>query len=126
MSSSARLTAVGMTAPTVLTLIAGLSMLQPLSTDLYLPTLPSIAAHFDASVSTVQWTLSVFIAVFGAWQLVAGPLTDRFGRYPLIALGAFVHAGASLLCMAAPSMAVLVAGSNEFLKIKHKILRLHR
>jgi len=110
MSSPARLAAVGMTASTVLTLIAGLSMLQPLSTDLYLPTLPSIATHFDASVSTVQWTLSVFIAVFGAWQLVAGPLTDRFGRYPLITLGAFVYAGASLLCMAAPSMAVLVSG----------------
>jgi DHA1 family bicyclomycin/chloramphenicol resistance-like MFS transporter len=110
MTSSARLAAVGMTASTVLTLIAGLSMLQPLSTDLYLPTLPSIGAHFDASVATVQWTLSVFIAVFGLWQLVAGPLTDRFGRYPLIMLGAVVYAGSSLLCMGAQSMTVLVSG----------------
>jgi DHA1 family bicyclomycin/chloramphenicol resistance-like MFS transporter len=110
MSSSARLAAAGLTASTVMLLTAGLSMLQPLSTDLYLPTLPAIASHFDASVATVQWTLSVFIAVFGAWQLVAGPLTDRYGRYPLITLGAAVYAAASLLCMAAPSMAVLVTG----------------
>jgi MFS transporter, DHA1 family, multidrug resistance protein len=110
MTSEARLAAVGLTATTVLWLVASLSMLQPLSTDLYLPTLPAIATYFDASVATVQWTLSVFIGVFGAWQLVAGPLTDRFGRYPLIALGAAVFAGASLLCMMAPSMAVLVSG----------------
>ena len=110
MSSTERLAAAGLTASTVMLLTAGLSMLQPLSTDLYLPTLPAIASHFDASVATVQWTLSVFIAVFGAWQLVAGPLTDRYGRYPLITLGAAVYAAASLLCMAAPSMAVLVLG----------------
>jgi MFS transporter, DHA1 family, multidrug resistance protein len=110
MTSAARLAAVGLTATTVLWLVASLSMLQPLSTDLYLPTLPAIATYFDASVATVQWTLSVFIGVFGAWQLVAGPLTDRFGRYPLIALGAAVYAGASLLCMLAPSMTVLVIG----------------
>jgi len=110
MSSSARLAAAGMTTSTVVALTAGLSMLQPLSTDLYLPTLPAIASHFDASVGAVQWTLSAFIAVFGVWQLVAGPLTDRYGRYPLIALGATVYALASALCMLAPSMAVLVTG----------------
>jgi MFS transporter, DHA1 family, multidrug resistance protein len=109
-TGSARLAAAGMTTSTVVALTAGLSMLQPLSTDLYLPTLPAIASHFDASVATVQWTLSVFIAVFGLWQLVAGPLTDRYGRYPLIMLGATVYALASVLCMLAPSMAVLVIG----------------
>lgn len=110
MSSSARLAAAGLTASTVLVLTAGMSMLQPLSTDLYLPALPAIASHFDASVATVQWTLSVFIGVFGAWQLVAGPLSDRYGRYPLIATGATVYAAASVLCMMAPSMTVLVSG----------------
>ena len=110
MSSSARLAAAGLTASTVLVLTAGMSMLQPLSTDLYLPALPAIASHFDASVATVQWTLSVFIGVFGAWQLVAGPLSDRYGRYPLIATGTAVYAAASVLCMMAPSMTVLVSG----------------
>jgi DHA1 family bicyclomycin/chloramphenicol resistance-like MFS transporter len=110
MSVAARPPAAGMSAATVIALTAGLSMLQPLSTDAYLPALPAIAAHFDASVATVQWTLSVFVAVFGLWQLVAGPLTDRYGRYPLVALGAAVYAVASVMCMLAPSMTVLIAG----------------
>lgn len=100
----------GLTPATVIALVAALSMLQPLATDLYLPTLPSIAAHFQASVATVQWTLSVFIGVFGVWQLIAGPLSDRFGRYPLIVTGAAVYAAGSLLCMTAPTMALLIVG----------------
>jgi DHA1 family bicyclomycin/chloramphenicol resistance-like MFS transporter len=110
MSGAARLAAAGMTAPTVVALTAGLSMLQPLSTDLYLPALPAIATHFGASVGEVQWTLSVFVAVFGAWQLAAGPLTDRYGRYPLIVAGAVVYAAATVVCMLAPTLAVLIAG----------------
>ncbi len=112
MTSSARLAAAGMTTSTVVALMAGLSMLQPLSTDLYLPTLPALASHFDASAATVQWTLSAFIAVFGLWQLVAGPLTDRYGRYPLVMLGVTIYALASALCMLAPSMTVLLIGRS--------------
>jgi DHA1 family bicyclomycin/chloramphenicol resistance-like MFS transporter len=107
--SSTRLAATGLTATTVLWLTAGLTMLQPLSTDLYLPTLPGIAAHFGAGVGTVQWTLSVFIAAFGAWQLVAGPLSDRYGRYPVVVIGAFVFCAASLLAMLAPTIEWLIA-----------------
>ena len=70
-------------------LVAGLSMLQPLSTDLYLPTLPGIAADFDATTTDVQWTLSAFIAAFGLWQLVAGPrLRPLRAGGPVILLGA--------------------------------------
>jgi DHA1 family bicyclomycin/chloramphenicol resistance-like MFS transporter len=93
---------------TLLWLTAGLMMLQPLSTDLYLPTLPGIAAHFHVGVATVQWTLSVFIAVFGGWQLVAGPLSDRFGRYPVVVAGIVAYCLASLLAMAAPTIEVLI------------------
>lgn len=85
-------------------------MFQPLSTDLYLPTLPGIARAFDASPADVQWTLSLFIAAFGLWQLVAGPLSDRHGRRPLIVAGAAIYLAASLACMAAPDIAVLSAG----------------
>ncbi|MCS7100682.1 MAG: multidrug effflux MFS transporter [Burkholderiaceae bacterium] len=91
-------------------LTAALLALQPLSTDLYLPTLPAIAAHFDASVATVQWTLSVFIAAFAVAQLIAGPLSDRYGRYPVIVGGVAIHAAASALCMLAPTIEVLIAG----------------
>jgi DHA1 family bicyclomycin/chloramphenicol resistance-like MFS transporter len=91
-------------------LVAGLSMLQPLSTDLYLPTLPGIAAGLHANATDVQWTLSAFIAAFGLWQLVAGPVSDRYGRRPVILLGAITFLAASLFCMLAPTILALTAG----------------
>ena len=109
-TSAARLAAAGLTAGTVTWLVALLSMLQPLATDLYLPTLPGIAAGFDAPVATVQWTLSIFVAGFGAWQLVAGPLADRFGRYPVILGGIATYAVASAICFLAPTIGMLIAG----------------
>jgi MFS transporter, DHA1 family, multidrug resistance protein len=56
----------------------------------------------------VQWTLSIFAATFGVWQLVAGPLSDRYGRYPVIVAGAIVYCAASLLAMLAPTIEVLI------------------
>ncbi len=109
-SADARIAAAGLTATTILLLTAGLSMLQPLSTDLYLSTLPGIAAYFNASVASVQSTLWMFIAAFGIWQLIAGPLSDRFGRYPVVVTGAFTYCAASVLAMFAPSLDVLIAG----------------
>lgn len=106
--ADARLAAAGLTGTTILFLTAGLSMLQPASTDLYLSTLPGIAAYFNASVASVQSTLWMFIAAFGAWQLVAGPLSDRFGRYPIVVAGAFTYCAASVLAMLASSLELLM------------------
>ena len=107
-SSRDRLAAAKLTATTILLLTAGLSMLQPASTDLYLSTLPGIAEYFNASVALVQSTLWTFIAAFGFWQLVAGPLSDRFGRYPVVVAGVVTFWAASLLAMLAPSLPVLI------------------
>jgi MFS transporter, DHA1 family, multidrug resistance protein len=89
-------------------LIGALLALQPLSTDLYLPTLPSMAQAFGADVGAVQWTLSIFIGVFGTVQLIAGPLSDRFGRRPLIVGGAALFAAGSLLCLLAPDIGTMI------------------
>jgi len=105
---AARPDAGGIGPATLLWLTAGLMMLQPLATDLYLPALPGIAGHFEVGVATVQWTLSIFVATFGAWQLVAGPLSDRFGRYPVVVAGALVYCGASVLAMLAQTIEVLI------------------
>lgn len=82
--------------------------LQPLSTDLYLASLPALRAHFDAQVSSVQLTLSAFLVGFALGQLLAGPLSDRFGRRPVALGGAALYTAASLLGVLAPSLAVLV------------------
>ena len=52
--------------------------LGPLSTDMYLPSLPSLVTLYDSDMATVQLTLSAFMAGFAVMQLVYGPLSDRF------------------------------------------------
>ncbi len=99
-----------LTPTTVLVFVAGFTMLQPLATDLYQPTLPAIAAAFGIEVAEVQLTLSAFVLAFGLWQLVAGPLADRYGRYPVLLAGVTTYAAAAALCAAAPSIEWLVAG----------------
>lgn len=87
-----------------------LSATGPMSIDLYLPSLPEIARAFSASVGEVQTTLSIFMIGFAASQLVAGPLSDRFGRRPVIVGGMLLYFVASLLCRFAPTIELLIAG----------------
>ncbi|MCX8086430.1 MAG: multidrug effflux MFS transporter [Rhodocyclaceae bacterium] len=93
----------------ILWLIAGCLMLQPLSTDLYLASLPHLAAAFHASPAEVQQTLSMFVIGFGSAQLVSGPLSDRFGRRPVLLWGLIVYVAASFACALAPTLAALSA-----------------
>lgn len=93
----------------ILLLIIGFMMLQPLSTDLYLASLPSLATVFGVPASTVQLTLSVFVIGFGGAQLVVGPLSDRYGRRPVLMWGLALYVAASLLCASAQTIQVLVA-----------------
>ncbi|MES2757883.1 MAG: multidrug effflux MFS transporter [Pseudomonadota bacterium] len=92
----------------ILLLIIGFLMLQPLSTDLYLASLPSLATVFAVPASTVQLTLSLFVAGFGGAQLVIGPLSDRYGRRPVLLAGLSLYVVASLLCAAAPGIELLI------------------
>jgi DHA1 family bicyclomycin/chloramphenicol resistance-like MFS transporter len=84
-------------------------MLQPLATDAYLPSLPGLVRTFEAGIGAVQLTLSLFVLTFGAWQLVAGPLSDRFGRRPVLVAGLALYVAASLACALAPTLAFLIA-----------------
>lgn len=92
----------------LLFLITAFMMLQPLSTDLYLASLPNLASGFGVSASTVQLTLSLFVAGFGAAQLIIGPLSDRFGRRPALLGGLLLYVAASVLCGLAQSIAMLI------------------
>ena len=93
----------------ILLLVACFLMLQPLSTDLYLASLPGLATIFGAPMSTVQLTLSMFVVAFGAAQLVIGPLSDRYGRRPVVIWGLALYVVASLLCALAPTIELLIA-----------------
>jgi DHA1 family bicyclomycin/chloramphenicol resistance-like MFS transporter len=93
---------------TLIVLIGFYLMLQGVSTDIYLASLPGLARTFSASAATVQLTLSVFVLVFGAMQLVLGPLSDRVGRYPVLVGGLALYTLSSAMAVLAPSIEALI------------------
>ena len=99
-----------MSDPTLLWLITGCLMLQPLSTDFYVASLPHLTTYFSATPAEVQQTLSLFVIGFGTAQLVSGPLSDRHGRRPVLAGGLLTYLLASIACGLAPSLQLLVIG----------------
>jgi len=98
-----------MSATTLLWLVTGCMMLQPLSTDLYLASLPGMALDFGVSPAAVQQTLSLFVFGFGTAQLISGPLSDRYGRRPVLIGGLALYLVSGLACALAPSLGWLIA-----------------
>jgi MFS transporter, DHA1 family, multidrug resistance protein len=92
----------------VVLILGALSAFGPLSIDMYLPGLPELGRGLDAPAWAVQLTLTACLAGLALGQIVAGPLSDRFGRRRPLLVGVAAYAVASLLCALAPSVAVLV------------------
>ena len=92
----------------VIVLLSMLMGIQPVATDLYLPALPAIRAEFGAELSQAQLTLSALLLAFGSSQLVWGPLSDRFGRRPILLWGLATFTLAGLGCVLASSMSALI------------------
>ncbi|MCZ4275739.1 multidrug effflux MFS transporter [Rhodococcus yunnanensis] len=91
----------------VILVLGALIALGPLTIDMYLPALPSIVDDLNTSSAAVQLTLTGTLIGLAIGQLIIGPLSDIVGRrLPLIA-GTAVHIAASLLCVVAPSVAML-------------------
>lgn len=82
----------------LIVLLAALTAFGPLSIDLYLPSLPAIAADLEASESAIQLTIGVFLGGVSAGMLLYGPLSDRFGRRRLLLGGILLYVLASLGC----------------------------
>ena len=82
----------------ILALLTFMIMLQPLSTDIYLASIPSLVEIFNVPFSKVQLTLSFFVISFGLTQLIIGPLSDKFGRLPLLYIGLSIYILSSFLC----------------------------
>lgn len=89
-------------------ILGGLSAFGPLSIDMYLPGLPALLADFNTGASQVQLTLSACLLGLAVGQLVAGPLSDSFGRRTPLLVGLVGYAVASLLCALAPNVTVLI------------------
>ena len=82
----------------------------PLSTDLYLPALPEMGNYFSATEFLVGLTLTIFFFVFAVSMILFGPLADKFGRRPILILGAAIYTVSSLVCALSSSIYLLLIG----------------
>ncbi|MBC7251013.1 MAG: multidrug effflux MFS transporter [Anaerolineae bacterium] len=89
-------------------LIALLSAFIPLSTDLYLPALPGMSAYFGVSADRINWTLTAFFICYAFGTLVWGPLSDHYGRKPVLIAGLGIYIVASAFCALTRSVNGLV------------------
>jgi DHA1 family bicyclomycin/chloramphenicol resistance-like MFS transporter len=91
-------------------MVAAMIALNALAVDMMMPALPEIGTALGvARENDRQSILTIFIIGFGVGQLAVGPLSDRYGRRPLLIAGLLVYIAASLLCAIAPSFDTLLA-----------------
>lgn len=90
-------------------LLAGLTAVGPLTTDMYLPSLPGIAEALHADTARVGLTISSYLIGFAAGQIVYGPVADRHGRKPVLIGAIVLYAAASLACAVSTSIDMLIA-----------------
>jgi MFS family permease len=91
-------------------LVGLLSAFSLLTFDLYQPSLPFITQYFGTTPSLSQFTLSIYLFLFGVTQLIWGPLIDHFGRRRLLPGSLLLAAFASIVCAFAPNIYVLIFG----------------
>ncbi|ARU28532.1 multidrug effflux MFS transporter [Cellvibrio sp. PSBB006] len=83
--------------PWLILLLAAMIATTPLAVDMYLPAMPAMAHDLNTHIGTVQQSLSIFLAAYGAGMLLFGPLADALGRRPLALFGLSGFALASLM-----------------------------
>jgi DHA1 family bicyclomycin/chloramphenicol resistance-like MFS transporter len=88
-------------------ILGGLNAFGPLSTDMYLPSLPAISRDLGATMAQTQITLSACILGLALGQVIAGPISDAIGRRRPLLIGIVAYVLASLLCVFAPSVTML-------------------
>ncbi|GAA4516788.1 multidrug effflux MFS transporter [Actinoallomurus oryzae] len=93
----------------VFLILGALSAIGPLSIDMYLPALPKLTRDLAAGPSLVQLTLTACMIGLAAGQVIAGPISDMWGRRRPMFAGIAIYTVASLACVVAPNVELLVA-----------------
>jgi DHA1 family bicyclomycin/chloramphenicol resistance-like MFS transporter len=93
-----------------LVLLALVTAIAPAALHMLVPALPLLAAVFDAPPGAVQPVLTLFLAGIATGQLVYGPVSDRFGRRPVLLTGLALFLAGTVLCGLAWSLPVLILG----------------
>jgi DHA1 family bicyclomycin/chloramphenicol resistance-like MFS transporter len=91
-----------------LAILIVVSSINPLVINMFVPSMPGIMRSLGTDFSTVQLVLSYYLFATAVAQLVIGPLSDRYGRRPILLAGLLIFDVASLLCTVAPSIGVLL------------------
>lgn len=86
-----------------------LTVFGPISMDLYLPALPALTAELGAATSVAQLTVTACLIGLAAGQLIAGPVSDRYGRRGILLIGIVAYIVTSTLCAISPTVELLIA-----------------
>ena len=89
-------------------MLGALAALPAVTTDMYLPSLPTVASDLQTSQAAAQFTMSGTLIGAAVGQLVIGPFSDRFGRRLPLLIGISLHVIVSLLCAVAPGIGTLI------------------
>ena len=96
------------TPPRFATLVA-LTALTTLTLNMFLPSLSGMARHFGVDYAAISFAISGYLAVTAGLQLIIGPLSDRFGRRPVILVSLAIFLAASLVCATTDDVEIFLA-----------------
>ena len=113
-----------------LVLLVFLAAIGPFAMNVVVPAMPALARVFDTTYGVMQLVLTAYLAATAAVQLLLGPLSDRFGRRPVIIYGLWIYLLGSVICAFATTVETLItgrviqaAGASAGLVIGRAILR---
>lgn len=92
----------------LIALISILAMIPPLSTDLYMPALPEMTAYFNTSSTLMSFTMTVFFIFMAMGILTFGPMSDKYGRKPILIASISISLLFSIACAFAPNITLLI------------------
>ncbi len=93
-----------------LPILVAVTAMGPLALNVFIPSMPGLQRVFGTDYATVQLTLTLYLIGVALAQLVYGPLSDRFGRRPVLLAGLWIFLAGTLACLFAPSIEALIAG----------------
>ena len=92
----------------LITLISILSMIPPLSADLYMPALPDMTVYFNTTSTLMSFTMTIFFIFMAIGILILGPMSDKYGRKPVLIASISISMIFSAACAFAPNITLLI------------------
>ena len=93
-----------------LTSLMIVAAVSPLAINIFLPSMPKLVDHFKTDYATASLGLSLFLAAMSVLQLIIGPLSDKYGRRPVLIGGILMFLVGTVICLVAPSIKLFLLG----------------